>query len=235
MTCKRLPTVLPLVLMAAGVCGCPRSQAPDPMIVTRQRDDALAEARQLQRQAEELRKEQAALEKQIATLQTLGPKRLDRLYHVKRIRLGSATGGVDLDGKPGDDAVKVYLEPIDQQGSIIKAAGTATVQLFDLAAPPDRNLLHKCTYDVDEMAKHWSSGFIAYYYTFESRWTTPPAHDELTVRVEFTDYLTGRTFEKQTVCTVDLPPGAATRPTTKPATKPATKPTTRAAVAPPRR
>ena len=154
---------------------------------------------------------------QVEGLLALGDKRLEKLYLVQRLRLGSGTGGADLDGKPGDEGVKVFLEPIDQHGSVLKAPGAVTIQLYDLAAAAKENLLAEYRFDLDETAGHWHSGFLAYHYRFTCRWkAAPPKHDEVTVRVEFLDYLTGTKHTAQKLCKIERP----TQPTTQPATKP---------------
>ena len=171
--------------------------------------------------AEENQKLQARLAdqgKQVRTLQALGPKRLEKLYHVAEIQLGRYTSGVDLDGKAGDDAVKVLLQPVDQHADVIKAPGEVLVHLYDLAEPPARNRIGEYRWTTDELAKKWAGGFLTYHYGLECPWkSAPPRHREITVRVEFTAYLTGRKFSAQKVCKIDLPPPPATRPATKPA------------------
>jgi len=37
----------------------------------------------------------------------------------------------------------------------------------------------------------------------------PPEHRDLTIRVQFTDYLTGKTFLAETLCRIKLPADAA--------------------------
>ncbi|MGB2821663.1 MAG: hypothetical protein WBF17_11820, partial [Phycisphaerae bacterium] len=153
---------------------------------------------------------------QVENLLALGEKRLEKLYLVQRIRLGSATGGINLDEDPAHDGVKVFLEPIDQHGSVIKAPGEVTIQLYDLAAPEKENLLGEYRFGLDETAGHWSSGFLAYHYSFVCRWkSAPPGHEEVTVRVEFLDYLTGRKHTAQKLCKVALAPKPATQPAGK--------------------
>ncbi len=150
----------------------------------------------------------AAQEKLIAGLRGLGDKRLEKLFHVEQIELGRYTGGVDTDDQPGDDAIKVYLRPMDRDGSTIKAAGDVTIQLYDLAEPPESNLIGEYKWSVDELSRQWSSGFMTYHFSFVCPWRAdPPKHEEITVRVTFTDYLTGRTFSEQKACTITLPPG----------------------------
>lgn len=150
-----------------------------------------------------LRAKLAERDRQIDTLQKLGDKRLDELFYVKRISLGRHTGAVDLDGKEGIDGIKVYLKPIDQDGSVIKAAGSVTVQLFDLASKKDSNLIATHNFSTEQVAKTWSSGFLAYHYSLECPWRdAPPEGNHITVRVTFTEYLTGKSFTAQKLCDV---------------------------------
>lgn len=215
MTPRRPPPAalfLPILML---ICGCPDPNASGPQIV-HQRDVAMEKAEKLAKEVDRLQRELAARQRRIDALLALGDKRLEKLYLVQRVRLGSGTGGVDLDDKAGDDAVKVYLEPIDQHGSVIKAPGEVTIQLYDLAAPAGKNLAGEYRFDLDATAKAWSSGFLAYHYRFTCRWKpAPPAHDQVTVRAEFLDYLTGKKHTAQTVCKVRPP----VRPSTAPAKK----------------
>ena len=103
----------------------------------------------------------------------------------------------------------MYVKPIDQHGSVLKAAGQVTIELYDLAANPNENLIGKYEWTVDETAKRWFSGFVSYHYTFECPWpSSPPKHRQITVRVSFVDYLTGKTFTAQKLCKVNLPAAA---------------------------
>ncbi|NLF30754.1 MAG: hypothetical protein GX591_07690 [Planctomycetes bacterium] len=157
-----------------------------------------AELDAAQRLLAEMRLTVDAQAEQIRTLQGLPDRRLDRLFHVQRIRLGRYTGGVDTDGRPGHDAVKVYLDPIDQHGSVIKAAGDVTIDLFDLPAGGVR--LGSFTFGAGELADAWRSTPFGDRFIF----TCPlgdarPSGSEVTVRVTFTEYLTGHTFTAQAV------------------------------------
>jgi hypothetical protein len=193
----------------------------------------LLEIEQLRTRNKELHKQLLQRDEQILALQNLGDKRLDRLYTVRRISLASGTGGASTDDKPGDDAVKVNVAPIDQYGSVLKAAGSVKVQVFDLAMPQAGNLLAECDYDPNVAAKNWSSGLFSSYYSFTLPLPAEPlAHSELTVRVEFTEYLTGKTFTAQQVIKVALPPKPATQPASRPTTRPGTQPASEPASGP---
>jgi len=200
------------VLAAPGTGGCEPFRAADlePQLQQARQENARlkADIRQLQQTLAERRKE-------IQTLRALGEKRLDLLFHVRRIRLGRYTAGRDLDNTPGDDGVRVYLSPLDQHGQPIKAAGTVRIRLFDLARP-DGNLLAEHAFSVEEVGRHWQGWPLTYHYAFDCPWTRPPAGGEVTVRAEFTDYLTGKHFTAQRACKV-TPPATTMPATTMPA------------------
>ena len=161
----------------------------------------------------------------IEELRALGERRLSKLFYVNDIRLGKYTGGLDTDGKDGDEAIKVYLDPVDQYGSLIKAAGDVKIQLFDLATPSGENLIGEYSWGVDEMPEHWSDAlFGGSHFSFVCPWKQLPAHNQITVRVEFTDYLTGKTFTAQKVVNIRIPKALATQPASQPASEPSSQP-----------
>lgn len=168
---------------------------------------------QLRRDVARLEEESAGYRRQIHTLQELGPQRLDRLFHVVRVGLSRYTGGYGDDAPAGHDGVRVYLEPVDAAGSIIKAAGDVTIQLFDLAEPAEDSLVGQYTFDAETIGKHWYGGAFTDRYMLECPWpNSPPRHSQITVRATFVDILTGRSFTAQRVCTVKLPPTAGSQP-----------------------
>ncbi len=212
-----MPISLRIALLAAttgalllAAPGCSLFRSDDKL--QQQLQDCRGELQKVQRQRDELQDMSLDQQKQIRSLQDLGPRRLEKLYHVKSIEIGRYTAGVDNDTKPGDDAVKVFIRPLDQNGDVIKAAGDMTIQLFDLSLAPKNTLIGQCRHGVDELTKYWASGFLTYQYTFECSWKTPPKGAEVTVRAEFVDYLTGKHHVAQTVAKVKLAPAASTQP-----------------------
>ena len=180
---------------------------------------ALKEAHhKLQLEAHELRTRSAGQAKRIQTLEALGgPARLAKLFTVARIDLGKYTGGADTDDKPGHEVIRVFLQPVDQDADVLKAAGSAVVQVYDLAQPEGKNLLGEYRWDVDQLARKWNDMFLGNHYALECPWKSgPPVHDEITLRVEFTELLTGKTFRAQKVCKIELPPAAVSPPPAKP-------------------
>jgi len=202
-------------LAAAGAGGC----KPDgrPISATGQLQQVREDNARLKADVEALEARLRAQEDQIAVLRGLGPKRLEHLFHVKKIELGRYTEPANLDEEPGIDGVRVFLKPIDADGHALKAAGDITIQLFDLAAKPEKTLLATFAFPVAEARKHWYGGFMTYHYRLDCPWKPPsPKPREITIRVVFTDYLTGRKFTAQKVCKY-APPKAARSGATKPA------------------
>jgi hypothetical protein len=191
-----------LLLFAAAGCQDPPKRV---AALTAERDRLADQNRALAARLTDANTQLAALQKQNATLLGLGEKRLDRIPQVARVDIGSLTGGFGREGNGPDKGVKVFLMPVDKEGSILKAPGSFTIRLFDLAAGAQEVLLGECRYDLDETARRWFSGFLTYHYSFECPWgpAGPPRHDQVTVRAEFVDYLTGKTFTAQAVAKVN--------------------------------
>lgn len=195
---------LAAALLLAG-CQAPHRQAAEQNV---ELTDKQAQVSRLQDQVAKLKSQINELESQIATLQGLGEKRLDVVFHPQRIELGKMNSGFREAGQSADAGVRVFVRPVDEQGSTIKAAGDVRVELFDLANPADRQYLGFCSYPADQVSKYWVTAFASQY-AFECRWPgTPPAHPEVTVRVVFVDYLTGKTLTAQAVVKVKPAPAA---------------------------
>jgi hypothetical protein len=137
------------------------------------------------------------LESQRGTLPTLPHERLNKLFTAHGIQFGKLTGSGDLDRQtPGDEGLKVYITPIDDVGDVIKAAGSFTVDLFDLDVA-DKNRIGRWEFDAEKSRAAWFSAALIHSYVLECPWQTLPRHKDLTVRVTFKDELTQRTFTAQ--------------------------------------
>jgi hypothetical protein len=155
----------------------------------------------------------AALESGATTVPVLPSERVGRLFTTHGIQIGRLTGGADFDtSKPGDEGLKIYVTPSDNTGDDLKAAGTFVVEAFDLTQPNGGLRVGRWEFDSATAQRYWRSLGILYGYVLEAPWqdAPPPRARELTVRVTFTDELTGRTFTEQRVVKVTPPP--ATNP-----------------------
>lgn len=128
----------------------------------------------------------------------------DALFTTHGIRFGKLTGGANFDpAKSGDGGLKVYVTPFDEEHDDFKAAGSITVEAFDLAA--DKTELGKWYFSTADAKKLWNGQAILYEYIVPCLWQTMPMHEDVTVKVTFVDALTGRSFTEQKLVKIKLP------------------------------
>jgi len=159
---------------------------------------------------EKLAADRQALRAQRDTLMAIQDHRVEAIPQVTSVIFGRWTGGYNLRGGDarGHDAVKVYLIPRDASGSAIKAAGSVTIRLFDLAAPEGAELLGHCERTPKELESQWFTGLLMPdHYSIVCPLTKHPGHADVTIRAEFVDYVTGKTFTATTTVRVDPPSG----------------------------
>jgi hypothetical protein len=170
----------------------------------------MAEIRRLQDQAIVLEGENEALRRQLEAI-SRAPLEvyLKEFYGLQRIRLGRYTGFYDKNKDGTKEKLIVYVQPVDEAGDVVKACGTVDVQLWDLSVDPNNALLG--AWHVEPQALHtmWFATIVTINYRL--MFDAPPAvpHDRpLTVKVVFTEGLTGRVFTEQVV----IRPGEASKP-----------------------
>ncbi|MHC4644970.1 MAG: hypothetical protein ACYTBJ_05695 [Planctomycetota bacterium] len=95
----------------------------------------------------------------------------------------------------------VYFQPMDEDGDIIKAPGAVEVRLWDLNRTQDKALVGQWRIKANELKKLWFSTVLTvnYRFTFDIADKIKNYDQPLKVKVIFTDYLSGRTFDKQRV------------------------------------
>lgn len=159
----------------------------------------------LQREKESDRATIQAKETMSGTIPTLPQERLDKLFTAGGLKLGRLTGGDHWTGpNTGDDGIKVEAVPLDQQGEKLKAAGSFVVELFDLSQPTEAHVGH-WSFNVDQSRQNWYGGGLLYSYILKCPWQKAPVHADLTLKVTFTDELTGREFTQQQIVKVHPP------------------------------
>jgi hypothetical protein len=190
-----------LALAAVWLAGCgggQRSTAWDDLkkLQTENSDMAL--------QVEQLQAENTQLHEQVQTLSGLDKRvRLDALDTLAKIRIGRYTGLYDKDEDGAADSLVVYVQPMDTAQDYIKAVGVCTVEVWNLNAPDGQAKLAEWTVEPDQLHKNWGGTiFIAYYRLVFPIGDLPlDKPDELTIKVTFTDFLTGKVFSGQHVIT----------------------------------
>ena len=194
------------LMSLAFVFGC-ENQGAKTSQADKQIQQLTAEKADLQNQLEQVRAENNQLLKQAETLSKLpGEKRADALYHIKSVRIGRFTNIYDESKTPGQTGKKnlvVYIEPLDETGDAVKAGGAVEVQLWDLSNKQDDARLAQWQVEPDQLKKLWLGGMFSsgYRLSFDVAGIVEKFDKPLTVKVNFTDYLSGGTFTEQLVIT----------------------------------
>jgi cell division protein FtsB len=157
---------------------------------------------QLENQLEQTRAENKQLKKQMHVLSGL-PEQVkgENLYRLEKIEIGRYTGFFDKDKDGEKEKLIVYIQPIDEEGDIVKAGGTVDVQLWDLNKEEGQALLGQWHVEPGELKKLWFATLITINYrlTFDIADKVKSFDEPLTVKVTFTDYLSGKVFKEQKV------------------------------------
>lgn len=163
-------------------------------------DKLSQEKKELMRHIEHIESGNNDLQKQINTLHGLEDDvKLKDLCDLQRVRITKYTNLFDKDKDGKKETLIVYLQPIDQDGDIIKAPGDVHVQLLDLDKDKDPALLGKWHITPNKLRKLWLNALLKtnYRLTFDVSQKVETFDEPLTVTVTFTDYLTGKVFEEQ--------------------------------------
>jgi len=187
-----------LAAIAFVVCGCGRENRS----VWEQLKQLGDEKTSLAIENKQLRQENKQLSRQVQTLSAIDPNmRLAELETLDKIIIGKRTGIYDKDGDGKTESLVIYLEPVDKAQDRVKAIGGLGVQLWDLNVPQaGKPLLAEWTLTPEQLQRHWSSTLFTNFYHI--RLPLPDGllaanKGELTVKVEFVDYLGGKTCRDQ--------------------------------------
>ena len=167
----------------------------------KQRIDAVRiENKELTRQIEEAKKENQKLKEQLKVISDAGPIRAEMVYDLKQVTLTKYTNLYDKNKDGQFETLCVYIQPMDSEGDIIKAAGSADVELWDLSRKAENAKLGQWSVTPEEMKKLWFAAFSTNYrLSFDIAGPVKKYDHPLTVKVTFTDYLTGKVFKEEVI------------------------------------
>ncbi len=159
------------------------------------------EKTQLARQVEQLEADNEQLQKQLQVLAGLPEQAKSKdLYELQRIKITRYTNLYDKDKDGKAESLVVYIQPMDTNGDIIKAAGAVDVQLWDLNITEGNALLGQWRVEPDELRKLWFAFLVINYrLTFDVTDIIDKFDEPLTVKVTFIDYLSGKVLKDQRV------------------------------------
>ncbi len=134
------------------------------------------------------------------------PEQLQSLSRVKAIQINKLlTGGLDRDGKPGDDQLNVVLVPQDERGEPVKLPGTVELEVLDLAASPKARQIGVWRFTSQEVAAQWQSG-LSSGFQFQIPWQGRSDSQNLVLHARLAT-ADGRQFDTST--DVRITPGPA--------------------------
>ena len=198
MKSKNAKFAMVVVWVVLIITGCENSKSKSPFI-----DEINAlkqEKTQLREQIAESEKEVEQLKEQVQILSGLpGEEKAKNLYNVQKIKVTRYTNLYDKDDDGRYENLIVYLQPIDEDGDVVKATGSVDVQLWDLNKEADKALLGEWHSGPEKLKKLWFSTIVTINYrmTYDVSEIISEYKESLTVKVTFTDYLTGKVFTEQ--------------------------------------
>ncbi|HQG48528.1 MAG TPA: hypothetical protein PK373_05515, partial [Sedimentisphaerales bacterium] len=90
-------------------------------------------------------------------------------YELTSLRIAKISNFFDKDRDGIQETLVVYVQPIDTEGDVVKAAGTVSVQLWNLNNPNGQALLGQWKVEPAELRKLWfnSLAITSYRLTFD--------------------------------------------------------------------
>ena len=190
-----------LLLLLAG-CGI-GSERKDPAVLkaeklVQEKAALTGEVQQYQAEIEQLRG-------QIQALSAVPQDQRANPYELTTIRVAKISNFFDKNNDGKQEKLIVYIQPIDAEGDIVKAAGTVSVQLWNLNNPNGEALLGQWKVEPTELRKLWFDSFTTgYRLTFDRPEAVGVFSEPLTLKITFMDYLTGKSFRAQQVIKPNL-------------------------------
>lgn len=164
--------------------------------------DLEREKTQLAGQLEQSRAETEQMKAQVKALAVLPQdKKENQFYALSAVKIARFTDFYDKKGDGKRETLIVYVQPIDRAGDAIKTAAAVSIQLWNLSDPNGQALLGQWQVSPDDLYKRWFDTLTstAFRLTFDAPVTPAALAQPLTVRMTFTDYLTGQVFTDQYV------------------------------------
>jgi cell division protein FtsB len=197
-TSKLTAVFLCSLLLLCLPAGCENSKNNLTEQIVTLRDEKLELAHQL----EQARAANEQAKRQIQVLSGLSPEvRLENLYDLQKVKITRYTNLYDKDKDGRFEEMIVYLQPVDAEDDIVKASGSVDVQLWDLNKAGDKALLGQWSIAPAELKKMWFATVVTINYrlVFDVSGIVEKFDRPITVKVTFTDYLSGKVFDEQMV------------------------------------
>ena len=180
------------VVLAVAAAGCETAREKVP-----KNNDQVTQ-QQLQKQIDETKARNEQLEKQLRVLSGLKVAP-NEIYDLQQVKIGRYTNLYDKNKDGKKEKLIVYVQPVDKYDDAIKAAGNIEVELWNLNNKDGQAQIGQWRIEPQELKKLWFSGMIGanYRLMFDMSDKMNMLQSPLTVKIVFTDYLTGKVFTQQ--------------------------------------
>ncbi len=157
------------------------------------------EKTELMRDLQQCRAENEQLTGQIKTLSAVPQSQRINPYTLTHITITKYSNFYDKNNDGKREKFIVYFTPIDPEGDAFKAAGTVNVQLWNLDNLNGQALIQQWQVEPNDLRTMWFDTLVSasYRLVFDTPKDLDILADPLTVKVTFTDYLTGEVFRAQ--------------------------------------
>lgn len=192
-----------LTLLPVAGCGI-GSERKDPLEIRAQKLEL--EKTELMRDLQQSRAENKQLADQIKTLSVIPQSERANLYKLDRVNIVKYSNFYDKDNDGKREKFIVYVQPVDAQGDAFKAAGTVSVQLWNLNNLNGQALLGQWQVEPKALRDMWFDTLVSanYRIVLDTPEKLDILADPLTIKVTFTDYLSGEIFRDQHVIDPNL-------------------------------
>ncbi len=190
------PSVAGFALVCIVAAGCQGGRGN----YLNENDKLRSEVLNLKRTVEKLEKNLTMRVAQIETLE----QRLDRsadttngapsdIPSAVSVEFDRLSGSVDTDGDGTTDVLRLYVKTLDQHGRFLPAAGPAEAQVVSIRPGQSPQVLVNQSWTAQEFTEAYRTGATGTHFTLE---LSLPSHvaeavDQATVKLSFTDALTG--------------------------------------------
>lgn len=166
------------------------------------------EKTELMRDLQQVRAENEQLAEQLQALSAVPRDKDLNPYALTSIQITKYSNFYDKDDDGKREKFIVYFTPIDPEGDAMKASGTVNVQLWNLDNLNGQALLHQWQVEPNDLRGMWFDTLVSasYRLVFDTPAELDILADPLTVKVTFTDYLTGEIFRDQLTINPRLEP-----------------------------
>jgi hypothetical protein len=139
------------------------------------------------------------------------PEEAVHTFSVRRIVLGRMTGGLDQDGRLGDDALNVVVEPRDVDDQAVRAPGNLQIIALEISPQGVKTIIGTWDISPEQLRRSWKTGLLSSGYVIVLPWKSLPTSDQVRVvaRLVLPD---GRIFEADRDIRIRLSPVPPHRP-----------------------